>query len=461
MTHVTSSQLRNELIDRMATALPTEMWTGPEEMAAASLRIQALLGGTSPQEVDSDKLARAFGKLVAGGRLSNLDLQLCCAGATTHVTLAEGQLRIVDDASATQRLLDLVMQRSADNRLVRRYAFGMAHALLLPSDRLAGGPRDNAARLASHVVSYAVSADSLAGDSQNAELLVQVRDVFQSGATRQFWPWVLKGDATVLAPVQRLQTPAASWLWRSILIDAITDGASRGDRDFTACIDHSIDALVQHELVLDEGLGQLLTRVAKTTSRAEHERLRDLAVERWGSPIKSERRPYWYRWTNEEARRMVAGWLTRGAIASFFGGLGSAGSDHRRTTFWGRYAELVDDLWIFVGRHSRGVNAEQVKKLRNVLGSSVRALDDDVVNAFVLIMGNYAFVEFDTVGNALYVYHTTDLPFALDRGQPTTFGMKDQAAAVDRITHQGAWENRARERVGNLTGHWVSALRGV
>jgi hypothetical protein len=92
--------------------------------------------------------------------------------------------------------------------------------------------------------------------------------------------------------------------------------------------------------------------------------------------------------------------------------------------------------------------------LRVMLGDSVRRVEDEVTNVFVAVIGDYAFVEFSTTGNALYVYLADDLPFKLERHGQTVAEFKDQQRAQDRLVHAGRWEDRAIDLVGGFTGVW-------
>jgi hypothetical protein len=315
----------------------------------------------------------------------------------------------------------------------------------------------NATRLAEFVLSYARLAQESVRDGRNPELLAELAPIFGGErSTRQFWPFVLDGDVSAVGPLQRLGVPTTSWLWRRIVVDALTECASWRDAEFAARIDRLLAALQEQRLVLDEGLGIILGRLAKIPSADEHIPLRDLAVERWGSPLIPAKRPFWYHHTTEAARRMVAGWMARRLIASFFGSMAGEHADPRRTAFWGRYAEHIDEFWVFLSTESRATGGEALRDMRRALAGSVRSMDDEHTNAFVMMIGQYAFVEFSTTGNALYVYPRDGLPFELARVRPAVTALKERSMTSEYLWHSGRWEERARDKVGNLTGQWVT-----
>jgi hypothetical protein len=83
--------------------------------------------------------------------------------------------------------------------------------------------------------------------------------------------------------------------------------------------------------------------------------------------------------------------------------------------------------------------------------SSLRHLDDENTNAFVLVLEGFAFVGVRH-GRQRVVRLRQGAP--ADRagsGVPTTWRLKDRNLAVDRIPHQGSWEARARDSLGTLT----------
>jgi hypothetical protein len=444
--------LRADLRRRMSKSLPHETWSGPDRMADAAEKVAALLADAAPRPVDLERLVVAIDRLSRSEALRDSDLRLCCAGATTSVSIGEREIRIVDDEELTQRLVAQASQRRISRGAWRRCAFGMTHAVLLPTER----PAANADRLTAFVTDFVASAAA-----SDRELLGDVIDVLSEGATRRFWPYILDGDRTSITPVLRLGVPPTSWVWRQILQDAIGEWASWTNRStLIACVDSLVAAAVEQPLVTDRALGWILNRLATLRGLDEQARLCELVVERWGSPLVPERRQRWQQCCSEAARRMVAGWLTRRVIASFFGVLAGGDADPRRTEFWSRYADRIDELWLYLNERTRLTASAPLRDLRSVLGRSVRPLADDHTNAFAMMIGGCAFVEFSATGNALYVYDHERLPFRLDRSRLTVPELKERDATLDYLTHQGRWEERAREIVGNLTGQWVTLSTG-
>jgi hypothetical protein len=294
--------------------------------------------------------------------------------------------------------------------------------------------------------------------AEETNLLSDVQELFADASTRRFWPWVLQGDGSAVAPLRRLGVADSSWVWRQIVLDAIGEWSTWTDKDrLVGHVGTLLSALESHELIVDSGCGAILDRLARERPVDEQGALREIVVQRWGSPLLPENGPKWERWCGEPARRLVSGWLTQRVIATFFGVLAGGQADQRRTTFWSRYADRIDELWVYLCEETRSRGGEPLREMRRVLGRAVLAVDDDNTNVFVMMIGDYAFVEFSTTGNALYVYSRETLPFKLERGRQRVPAFRDRAVSVVRLTHQGGWEDRARTMIGDLTANWVSS----
>lgn len=457
MTAGTTISLRAELARRLSQALPADLYDGPHHMEAAARRIDDLLSGTPQGPVDVERLRAAVSRLAAGAELTDQEARLCSMGATTPFD-PDATVRIVDDHALTQRLLERLAPAVAAPRVRSRCARGLAHALLLPSQQLSAGAEANAGELAEVVVSVA-RAEAESGTRTASSVLLAIAALFASRSTEQFWPYVLARDTSVLMPLSALRAPSTSWLWDRIVLDAIDESARRGADVLRTHTDNILTTLADHETALDVGLGRVLAHLARLAPH-EHVSLRDASVDRWGSPLLAANQPKWERHAGEDARRMVAGWLARRVIAAFFEALTSGGGDIRRSAFWSQYGGAVDEFWLYLSEHTRRAHTDVVREMRRALGPTVRSIDTDHVSAFVMMSGRYAFVEFSVTGHALYVYDRDRLPFSLRDPGITLAKMRDQAIAVERVVHSGAWESRTAEVIGTLTGHWRSRLHG-
>ena len=442
-------KLHNRLSDSLGA--PPDTFSGPARMAEAAEWIAALFADAVPQEIDIERLTKVVRALGRGEELGVSDLRLCCTGATTAVILDRQPFRVVDDDTLTSRLLIQAARHKSSPRVWRRCAFGLAHAYLLPDERPDGPARTNLGRLAKYVTDYARN-----GATDTRALLVELQDVFAEGSTRRFWPAVLDNNVSVLMPLERLGTPSTSWIWRQIVVDAIDEWATWENRTKTLLhVDAILVALRLQPLLLDRGMGMMLRRLARLRGVPDQPELREETVTRWHSPLVAKNHPTWMRWADDASRRLVVSWLTRRVLESFFGSMAGGSADPRRAAFWRQYANHIDELWVFLGEETRLRRGPELVELRRALGPTVKRMEDPVTNAFVMFIGDCAYVEFSTTGHALYAYERDRLPFRLERAvAPRTSDFRDKARSIDWLTHQGAWEERFRASVGEHTGAW-------
>jgi hypothetical protein len=427
-------------------------------MAEAASRVEALMSGATPETVDLEVLARAIATLAAGAELSTRELRMAAVGATTPVEVAGRQIRIVDEQSLTSRLLDEIWRRQGEERTFRRCAFGLTHAYYLPEERPDQPAAGNWANLGLFARTY-VQRVRAAGKSEAH--VGAIGEVFESldGSTHQFWPYVLEREVSAVAALHRLGAAETSWVWRQMVRDSISDCREWSDEVFLSRLEAMMAALTGHEVILDEGLGLLLQRYASVANAPEHEALRDLCVKRWKSPLIEANRQTWLRFAGAEGLRLAAGWLGRSVIRAFFEAVSTRHSDERRTRFWARYAESIEEFWVYLSEEVTFQRPPAIQELRSLLGNErVRRVDHEHTSVFMMVMGEYAFVEFSDVGNALYIYERESLPFTLRGPGLKLPSFRDRQRATARLTHQGGWEPRARNLISDLTGVWI---RGV
>lgn len=422
----------------MLAEVKSQVFPSVDLMRAAEDRVQRMFSGVEPDEVGADRLRAAVAKLRKNEALTSRELRTCCAGAGTPVNDKEGS--VMDDAALTAALLRLVEDRSGIERLHRRCLAGLLSALTEPAERPVLAASSSGPSL---VVQYL--APRLAGlEAPDASAVFE----FVSGrAPGLFQSYVLQGDRTAVRPLQAFRTPEPSWVWREVFADAIGQPAP----DFVASVDGILDLTDAHPSVIDAVLGQILNRFTGMQRVDEHERVCNLVVDRWGSPLLSESIPYWDRHTSVRSREMVARWLRRRVIGAFFEGLSVGGADPRRARFWSRYADAADEVTLYLGEAARRTGSTLVE-LRQVLGNRVRNLDDAEISVFSLRIGEFEFVEFSTTGNALYVYERASLPDGFRANLPRVVEFKDKGIAEIQLRHAGAWEPRFQDEILSFTG---------
>ncbi|MEF8751519.1 MAG: EH signature domain-containing protein [Candidatus Accumulibacter necessarius] len=189
-------------------------------------------------------------------------------------------------------------------------------------------------------------------------------------------------------------------------------------------------------------LALILVRYAGGKDRPEHARLRDLAVERIGNPW-LKRTAWDAHVRNDEARKMVDGWLKRRLITDFFALLSEDGAaDQRRLNYWLRFEPVIEDMWFALGPHARTTNTTDFRDMRKRMEGRLHYLDGQgspYNNAFIMRIGSFMVAEFGVTGNATYIYNAKDLKLDSMRRRVSIHELKVDNH-VARLIHKADWE---------------------
>jgi len=155
------------------------------------------------------------------------------------------------------------------------------------------------------------------------------------------------GEAdAVLKPLrEQLRITASSWFHRELVLGQVKMAAAKGDAVFTPLLDRLLNLLEANTLLRGPGLTVLLERYIHIPGRPLHPALRDVAV-RWWKPPWFPLAAHWNE-VSQAAKDMVAGWLKRKFIESFFQKLADDGNrddNKRRAKFWLRYVKSMGDI---------------------------------------------------------------------------------------------------------------------
>ena len=93
-------------------------------------------------------------------------------------------------------------------------------------------------------------------------------------------------------------------------------------------------------------------------------------------------------------------------------------ADPRRLRFWARYIKQINFSHIALGSHLWGSDDWDWVEFKQKKKGRISRLDGGGgrINAFIMKIGQYYFVEFGEMGDACYGYSENDLPFTLGRG---------------------------------------------
>jgi hypothetical protein len=209
----------------------------------------------------------------------------------------------------------------------------------------------------------------------------------------------------------------------------------------------------RHASLLDACLAQLLERYSLTSTLVMHVALCNFAVAHWKNPWVNRNHARW-KMVSEAARKMVADWLKLDFLKQFFELLSADGSnDTRRLDFWARYHRRIDDMYFVLGPYAMNNRSPAFVELRKKMEGRLLSLSGGGSlenNAFIMTMGEHAFIEFGSMGHAAYVYSlASGLPFDLSRTRTFSISdLKNKNRAINRMMHKDnmhgyhTWEKR-------------------
>jgi EH_Signature domain len=296
--------------------------------------------------------------------------------------------------------------------------------------------------------------------------LQENRQLLTDSPCQGFAKALAKGETTEFEVVcEKLGVSTESWIREEAVVAQVNASCEYSDETFKSNINKLITLFTSSNIRLSDRLkvkclAMILIRYSACHSHPEHKALRDAAVERIGNPWL--KKPSWDAMVgNESARRMVDGWLKRQLIHDFFALLSVEGdTDRRRLNYWLRYADMIDDLWLVLGKEARENNSTAFRNIRKIASGRLVDLEHATRrnNAFIMVLNDKIIVEFGETGNACYVFNANNLPFSLDSSalRCDRFGLKCETYGQDRLLHKdnshGTWEeqfdNWLRPRVG-------------
>ena len=88
---------------------------------------------------------------------------------------------------------------------------------------------------------------------------------------------------------------------------------------------------------------------------------------------------------------------------------------------------------------------EEFKNANKTRLSVLRRPPNNSVNAFIIRIKDYWFVEFSETGSACYIYDDKNKPFDVKRNLEYRDELKVKSSAKTTIHHRGEWETRSRD----------------
>lgn len=277
----------------------------------------------------------------------------------------------------------------------------------------------------------------------------------------------------IKALAENLGIPASSWFWQELVLGAVKDATQGNDKQFRSQILMLIELIKSAPVYRDKAIAEILNRYYKCSSRTVHPELRDFVIHAsvWKNPkLKAAGIATAWNQVPEAVWRMVMGWVNERNLRNFFDLLAARRhADHGRLKFWSRYMNQIDWTRLVFGsetiwqkNHNAGIRA--LLESEEGTYATLQGAPDKELDAFLMQIGEYIFVEFSKTGNGAYAYRASDLAFNL-RADSYTGSTSDlkcgyyrNGRGVAKIIHTPGWEERTAIELGKLGIHPDSAL---
>lgn len=269
----------------------------------------------------------------------------------------------------------------------------------------------------------------------------------------------------IKALAENLGIPASSWFWQELVLGAVRHATQGDDDQFRSHILILINLIKSAPVYRDRAIAEILNRYFQCSSRTVHPELRDFVIHTsvWKNPkLKAAGIATAWNQVPEAVWRMVMGWVNERNLRDFFDILAARrNADHGRLKFWSRYMNQISWTRLVFGaetiwqkNHNAGIKAlleSEEGTYARLQGSPDRELD-----AFLMQIGEYIFVEFSKTGNGAYAYRAADLVFNLYANtyagstSDLKCGYYSNGRGVTKIIHTPGWEERTASDLRRL-----------
>jgi hypothetical protein len=444
-------QLRQQIRNSFGESFRSPQWGAPVLMTHALRAVKAQFDssnvGADPRSIATTLLA--FRKTRS---LTNfIDLKYACFGVGQRVGREEWSL--IEDQTFFDLLLGFVRDLKPWPRRLRKCYQGLMHSYfsypILDKGAAKGG--DNWLRLRKFLAEHLGLALSAEPQPTWLRALHEHRNLLADNPCDRYAPQLMNGDfSELVAATGGIGLSTSSWVWQEAIISHTQRVCKlKSDEEFRRHLELLLDLLDGKSDVQLIGnvvvrcLALILIRYVRGKDRPEHPRLRDLAVERIGNPWL--KRTAWDAYVqDDEARKMVDGWLKSRLITDFFALLSEDGAaDPRRLNYWLRFVPVIEDMWFALGPHARTTDTSKYRDMRRRMEEGrLHYLDghqSPYNNAFIMRIASFMVAEFGVTGNATYIYNAKDLKLDSMRRRVSIHELKlDNYVA--RLIHKVDWE---------------------
>jgi hypothetical protein len=272
----------------------------------------------------------------------------------------------------------------------------------------------------------------------------------------------------IKALAENLGIPASSWFWQELVLGAVKHATQGNDEQFQSQILMLIELVKSAPVYRDKAIAEILNRYYKCSSRTVHPELRDFVIHAsvWKNPkLKAAGIATAWNQVPVAVWQMVMGWVNERNLRDFFDILAARRhADHGRLKFWSRYMNQISWTRLVFGsetiwqkNHNAGIRA--LLESEEGTYATLQGAPDKELDAFLMQIGEYIFVEFSKTGNGAYAYRASDLVFNLhaDSYAGSTSDLKcgyyRNGRGVAKIIHTPGWEERTAIELGKLGIH--------
>jgi hypothetical protein len=272
----------------------------------------------------------------------------------------------------------------------------------------------------------------------------------------------------IKALADNLGIPGSSWFWQALIFGAVKYATQGNDDQFRSQLLMLIELVKSAPVYRDKAIAEILNRYFDCSSKTVHPELRDFVIHAsiWKNPkLKAAGIATAWNQVPEAVWRMVMGWVNERNLRDFFDILAARRhADHGRLKFWSRYMNQISWTRLVFGsetiwqkNHNTGIKA--LLESEEGTYAILHGAPDKELDAFLMQIGDYIFVEFSKTGNGAYAYRASDLAFNLhaDTYAGSTSDLKcgyySNGRGVAKIIHTPGWEVRTSFELGKLGIH--------
>lgn len=359
--------------------------------------------------------------------------------------------RAIDDVALFSRILAEFSRRLDEQSLSRKMWFGLVSSYFSCNPEQ-GASLQHWLQLRALIIR---SFDDLSRRQRSERKWVSVieanRDVFSDTPGHSLGQALANNQTEALDEFRTyLHVPGESWFWKFVVEQQLKIISQLGDADFLTRIIPMLSFARSFPFAADTVLSGLLTRYqASSLHDQPHQALKELALERWGSPQIGSSRNRWSVSVGEDVCKMVMRWFAKEDLETFFKLLqGESGVDQDRLDYWLRFVGQIQYSRIVLGANAVNDRSTDFVEFRDKNKDRISHLRGGTPgdNAFIMKIGGFIIVEFSKKGNACYFRPDNEnLPFQVNSSILfLNNSLKNKSPGHEAISHapalRGWWQ---------------------